>query len=191
MYSSEIDRLDFEIQNWDLADSEIVRRQRRIREIEREQERVELVDTNDVHIATRWVDGVRYRYALEMTDRMFQASVLNILEEYEINGLSGWVFVHIPTQEWIEDSPRKKIVMALPVMTGILDEELIHDILVQHPNHEPCAWCADHMEAPPRGHLCTGYRPAYTIGYGERGRVWNGYLCEQCAEEVQSLKWKS
>lgn len=142
-----------------------------------------------VHIVTRMVDGKRYRYATLLSDKSFDVEVQRNLAEYEIGGLSGWKFVHIPVVEWNNGSPRKDIIMGLPIYPGRIEDDLIEDILKQHPNHEPCSWCSDHMDTPPRGYLCTGYIPAHKSKHG-RGQVWNGYLCEQCADELDSVRFK-
>ena len=124
-----------------------------------------------------------------MTDAQFAAEIQNTLAEYHLGGLRGWIFTHIPLKDWCDNARNKLIVLTLPVVEGIPGEDLLTDILKQHPNHTPCSWCADHMEAPPRGELCTGYIPAHTSNSGE-GKVWRGYLCEQCAEELTSVRWK-
>lgn len=183
-------RLDYELENWTLTDSERVRRRMEIKACHREIESHAIGDTDDVHIALRQIDGVWHRYPSYMNDHDFQRNVQDNLAEYEIGGLSGWRFSHVRKDEWLDKGIKYDVLMEHPVVNGDVEYDLVQDILRLRPNHQPCAYCDTHMDAPPRGELCTGYIPGHTLGYGERGRVWNGYLCEQCAEEVQPLKWK-
>lgn len=141
---------------------------------------------NSIHIATRTIDGTRYRYSFVMNNRQFESTVVDTLHYYGIGGLSGWKFTHIPADEFEKGSKRVDVVMALPPIGGDIEDDLLLDILHKHPNHHPCCFCKYHTASPPRGELAVGYIPPQAFS---DGKVFKGYICDQCADDIQGLRW--